>query len=114
MAAGATYHAELADRLSRLGLAVESQCRSCPVRALSARRQEIEDEFAAAGIGTTSDAPQGARLQGLPRRLVVARTFGCRTRWKRLVRDHRNRFYVSEAMISVALESLILRRGVHQ
>ena len=41
----------------------------------------------------------------LPRRWVVERTFGWITRWKRLD--------VSEAMIHVALGSLMLRRIVH-
>jgi len=46
----------------------------------------------------------------LPRRWVVERTFGWMTRWKRLVRDYEQRLDVSEAMIHVALGSLMLRR----
>jgi hypothetical protein len=46
----------------------------------------------------------------LPRRWVVERTFGWMTRWKRLVRDYEQRIDVSEAMIHVALGSLMLRR----
>ena len=49
----------------------------------------------------------------LPRRWVVERTFGWMTRWKRLVRDYEQRLDVSEAMIHVALGSLMLRRIVH-
>ena len=49
----------------------------------------------------------------LPRRWVVERTFGWMTRWKRLVRDYEQRIDVSEAMIHVALGSLMLRRIVH-
>jgi len=49
----------------------------------------------------------------LPRRWVVERTFGWMTRWKRLVRDYELRLDVSEAMIHVALGSLMLRRIVH-
>ena len=49
----------------------------------------------------------------LPRRWVVERTFGWMTRWRRLVRDYEQRIDVSEAMIHVALGSLMLRRIVH-
>ena len=49
----------------------------------------------------------------LPRRWVVERTFGWMTRWKRLVRDYELRLDVSEAMIHVALGSLMLRRIIH-
>jgi transposase len=49
----------------------------------------------------------------LPRRWGVERTFGWMTRWKRLVRDYEQRLDVSEAMIHVALGSLMLRRIVH-
>jgi len=35
------------------------------------------------------------------------------TRWKRLVRDYEQRIDLSEAMIYVALGSLMLRRIVH-
>lgn len=49
----------------------------------------------------------------LPRRWVVERTFGWKTRWKRLVRDYEQRLDVSEAMIHAALGSLMLRRIVH-
>ena len=46
----------------------------------------------------------------LPRRWVVERTFGWMMRWRRLVRDYETRIDVSEAMIHVALGSLLLRR----
>jgi len=49
----------------------------------------------------------------LPRRWVVERTFGWLTRWRRLVRDDESRIDVSEAMIHVALGSLLLRRVSH-
>ena len=49
----------------------------------------------------------------LPRRWVVERTFGWMTRWKRLVRDYEQRLDVSEAMIDIALSSLMMRRIVH-
>lgn len=41
---------------------------------------------------------------------VVERTFGWMTRRKRLVRDYVQRIDVSEAMIHVAMGSLMLRR----
>ena len=46
----------------------------------------------------------------LPRRWVVERTFGWMMRWRRLVRDYEQRIDVSEAMIQVAMGSLLLRR----
>ncbi len=49
----------------------------------------------------------------VPRRWVVERTFGWLTRWRRLVRDCEQRLDVSEAMIHVALGSLMLRRISH-
>lgn len=59
------------------------------------------------------------RLEGqkgfevLPRRWVVERTFGWMMRWRRLVRDYEQRLDVSEAMIHVAMGSLLLRRISH-
>lgn len=50
----------------------------------------------------------------LPRRWVVERTFGWLIRWRRLVRDFEQRLDVSEAMIHVAMGSLLLRRIAHQ
>ncbi len=52
-------------------------------------------------------------LKVLPERWVVERTFGWTTRWKRLIRDYEQRIDVSEAMIHVALGSLMLRNIVH-
>lgn len=49
----------------------------------------------------------------LPRRWVVERTFGWMIRWRRLVRDYEQRIDVSEAMIQVAMGSLLLRRIAH-
>jgi transposase len=57
------------------------------------------------------DGQQG--FQPLPRRWVVERTFGWMTRWRRLVRDYERRCDVSEAMIHVAMGSLLLRRISH-
>ena len=53
------------------------------------------------------------RFKVLPRRWVVERTFGWMTRWRRLVRDYEQRIDVSEAMIHVAMGSLLLRRISH-
>jgi transposase len=50
----------------------------------------------------------------LPRRWVVERTFGRMTRWRTLVRDYEQRLDVSEAMIHVAMGSLLLRRISHR
>jgi transposase len=54
-----------------------------------------------------------AGFKVLPKRWVVERTFGWMTRWRRLVRDYEQRLDVSEAMIHVALGSLMLRRIAH-
>ena len=45
-----------------------------------------------------------------PRCRVVERTFCWMTCWRRLVRDYETRLDVSEAMIHVAMGSLLLRR----
>ena len=58
-----------------------------------------------------SDTAKG--FEALPRRWVVERTFGWMTRWRRLVRDYEERIDVSEAMIHIALGSLLLRRIAH-
>jgi putative transposase len=49
----------------------------------------------------------------VPRRWVVERTLGWLTRWRRLVRDYEQLLDVSEAMIHVAMGSLLLRRISH-
>jgi transposase len=54
------------------------------------------------------DAEPGFKV--LPHRWVVERTFGWMTRFRRLVRDYERRIDVSEAMIYVALGSILLRR----
>jgi len=54
-----------------------------------------------------------AGFKVLPRRWVVERTFGWMTRWRRLVRDYEARIDVSEAMIHLAMGSLLLRRISH-
>jgi putative transposase len=58
-----------------------------------------------------SDTAKGFEV--LPRRWVVERTFGWMTRWRRLVRDYEERIDCSQAMIHVALGSLLLRRIAH-
>lgn len=67
MAAGAVYHAELARGLQRLGLTVENTGTNGIFEVagvdpalcsyFSARRHEIEEELAAAGIENSADAP---------------------------------------------------------
>ena len=59
-----------------------------------------------------SDAAVGFEV--IPRRWVVERTFAWMTRWRRLVRDYEERIDCSEAMIHVALGSLLLRRIAHE
>ena len=59
-----------------------------------------------------SDTAQGFEV--LPRCWVVERTFGWMTRWRRLVRDYEERIDCSQAMIHVALGSILLRRIAHQ
>jgi transposase len=49
----------------------------------------------------------------LPRRWVVERSFGWMMRYRRLVRDYEARLDVSEAMIYVAMGSLLIRRLTH-
>jgi len=49
----------------------------------------------------------------IPRRWVVERTFGWMTRYRRLVRDYERRLDVSEAMIFLAMGSLLVRRISH-
>jgi transposase len=58
-----------------------------------------------------SDTAQGFEV--LPRRWVVERTFGWMTRWRRLVRDYEEHIDCSEAMIHVALGSILHRRIAH-
>ena len=55
-----------------------------------------------------SDAAVGFEV--IPRRWAVERTFASMTRWRRLVRDYEERIDCSEAMIHVALGSVLLRR----
>lgn len=49
-------------------------------------------------------------FQMLSRRGVVGRTFGWMIRHRRLVRDYEQRLDVSEAIIHIAIGSLLLRR----
>jgi len=46
----------------------------------------------------------------LPRRWVVERTFGWMAHWRRLVRDYERRIDTAEAMIQIAMSSMLLRR----
>lgn len=57
--------------------------------------------------------PDQRGFQPLPRRWAVERTFGWMMRWRRLVRDYEERCDVSEAMIGVAMSSLMLRCIAH-
>jgi transposase len=57
--------------------------------------------------------PDQPSFQPLPAGWMVQRTFGWMTRWRRLVRDYEERCDVSEAMIGVAMSSLMLRRIAH-
>ena len=59
-----------------------------------------------------SDAAVGFEV--IPRRWVVERTFAWMTRWRRLARDYEERIDCSEAMIHVALGSLLLRQIAHE
>ena len=49
----------------------------------------------------------------LPRRWLVERTFGWLTRWCRPLRDYEAHIDISEAMIHLAMGSLLLRRIAH-
>ncbi|WP_084545162.1 IS5 family transposase [Derxia lacustris] len=46
----------------------------------------------------------------LPRRWVVERTFGWMAHWRRLVRDYERRIDTAEAMIQIAISSMLMRR----
>ena len=59
-----------------------------------------------------SDAAKS--LTVLPRRWVVECTFGWMSPWRRLVRDYEESIDCSEAMLHVALGSLLRKRIVHQ
>ena len=50
----------------------------------------------------------------IARRWVVERTFGWMIRWRRFVRDYEKRLDFSEAMIHVAMGSLLRRRIAHR
>jgi transposase len=58
-----------------------------------------------------SDDQKGFKV--LPRRRVVERTFGWMIRWRRLVCDYEQRIDVSQAMIMVAMDGIMLRRNAH-
>lgn len=54
------------------------------------------------------EGQQGFTVQ--PKLWVVERTFAWLMRYRRLVRDYEQRIYVSENMIYLAMDSLLLRR----
>ena len=56
---------------------------------------------------------QQTGFAAMPRRWVVERTFGWMVRWRRQVRDSEERTDMSEAMIYIAIDSLLLRRIAH-
>jgi transposase len=58
-----------------------------------------------------SDADPGVKV--IPRRWVVERSISWLTRYRRLVRDYERRLDVSEAMIFLAMGSLLVRRISH-
>ena len=58
-----------------------------------------------------SDTGPGFKV--IPRRWVVERSIGWLTRYRRLVRDYERRIDVSEAMIFLAMGSLLVRRISH-
>jgi len=64
----------------------------------------------AIALSRSSAGPTRSPVQNPARTRVVERTFGWMTRRKRLVRDYVQRIDVSEAMIHVAMGSLMLRR----
>jgi len=58
-----------------------------------------------------SDTTKGFEV--LPRRWVVERKFGWMISWLRLVEDYEQRIDVADAMIHIAMGSLMLRRNAH-
>ena len=73
-------------------------------------RREIDDRV----LEIVRRNQEQAGFHVIRRRWVVERTFGWMTRWRRLVRDYEARLDVSNAMIHVAMGSLLLRRVAHQ
>ena len=65
-------------------------------------------------LGFTVEVVRGLQGQAgfevQPRRWVVERTFAWLMRYRRLVRDHEQRLYVSEAMMYIALGSTLLHQ----
>ena len=74
---------------------------------------DLASEPTQALVDSISSIDSEPGFKVLPRRWVVERTFGWLTRWRRLVRDYEQRLDVSEAMIHVAMGSLLLRRISH-
>jgi transposase len=58
-----------------------------------------------------SDTNPGFKV--IPRRRVVERSIGWLTRYRRLVRDYERRLDVSEAMIFLAMNNMLVRRISH-
>ncbi len=78
-------------------------------------RAKLMDKAAfLASPSESSNGPIPRGFEVLPRRWVVERTFGWMTRRRRLVRDYEERIDCSQAMIHVALGSILLRRISHQ
>jgi transposase len=65
-------------------------------------------------IQTIRRSEAASSFKILPRRWVVERTFGWMTRWRRLLHDYERRIDRSQAMIHIAMGSLLLRRVNHQ
>jgi transposase len=64
-------------------------------------------------VGIVRRSDDQKRFEVLPRRWVVERNFGWRTRWRHLVRDYEKRIDVSQAMILVAMGGNFIRRNAH-
>jgi transposase len=77
-------------------------------------RATLARSISASGAQRQAAAAGGLRFEVIPHRWVVERTFAWMTRWRRLVRDYEERIDCSEAMIHVALGSVLLRRIAHQ
>ena len=84
---------------------------------MSTKTTKASNKIRASAPGRTAMKPiatltNGPALLGYAR--VVERTFAWMTRWRRLVRDYEERIDCSEAMIHVALGSVLLRRIAHE
>lgn len=75
-------------------------------------RGKLMDKAAYLDVVRRIDGQEGFKI--LPQRWVVERTFGWMMRWRCLVRDYEARIDVAEAMIHLAMGSLLLRRIAHR